>query len=277
MTPTEDIAPSWRTALLPVGAVAATVLVVGAVLVAVDSRTGSGADVPPGAQDEVALIETHVSGDADSATDADPDFDSRPSPEEAAADTHESTAISPQWLDRIADQTGMPRRALQGYAQAQLHQNTEQPDCQVSWPTLAGIGWVESQHGTYAGGEIGLDGTTTVDIIGVALDGGPGVAAIPDTDDGELDGDTQWDRAVGPMQFIPQTWRQWGVSASGGEPDPHHIDDAARSAAGYLCADGRDLTTTDGWWDAVLSYNDSTAYAQDVLDAATDYAAAVRG
>ncbi len=37
------------------------------------------------------------------------------------------------------------------------------------------------------------------------LNGANGTQAIRDTDAGQLDGDSIWDRAVGPMQFIPST------------------------------------------------------------------------
>ena len=103
-------------------------------------------------------------------------------------------------------------------------------------PTLAGIGMVESRHGTYAGGELGPDGTTTVDVIGIPLDGTNNTQAIPDTDGGEYDGDTQWDRAIGPMQFIPGTWARWGVSLEGGDPDPQEF--GAAVVLSDLDADG---------------------------------------
>jgi hypothetical protein len=91
-------------------------------------------------------------------------------------------------------------------------------------------------------------------------------AAIRDTDDGVLDGNTTWDRAVGPMQFIPGTWARWGADADGdGTADPQDIDDAAAGASAYLCAGGRDLATPGGLSAAVLSYNHSTAYLEVVL------------
>ncbi len=102
--------------------------------------------------------------------------------------------------------------------------------------------------------------------------------AIADTDGGKFDGDTVYDRAVGPMQFIPSTWAVMGVDASGdGKADPHQIDDAALSAAFYLCAHGRDLSTGDGWWDGVLSYNRSVDYGRTVFALAEHYADLARG
>ncbi|MGH3994059.1 MAG: lytic murein transglycosylase, partial [Pseudonocardiaceae bacterium] len=82
-----------------------------------------------------------------------------------------------------------------------------------------------------------------------------------------------YDRAVGPMQFIPSTWARWASDGDGdGQADPHDIDDAAVTAARYLCADRRDVGTARGWWAAVLSYNNSVDYAQRVFGAADAYA-----
>ncbi len=98
---------------------------------------------------------------------------------------------------------------------------------------------------------------------------------IPDTDGGELDGDDEWDRAVGPMQFIPTTWEQWARDGNlDGQADVHQYDDAALTAAVYLCAAGEDLTTDQGWNDAVTAYNQSVQYAVDVARHAEEYAEA---
>ncbi|MFE3459080.1 murein transglycosylase [Nocardiopsis aegyptia] len=210
-----------------------------------------------------------------------PDDGSAGGPEEeaaagAGADEQQAPAGAPRpsddWLDEVAESTTIPRRALEGYAGAQLALAEEQPSCRLSWPTLAGIGYVETKHGTHGGGEIGSDGLTTIDIIGIPLDGTNNTRAIPDTDGGRYDDDTEWDRAVGPMQFIPGTWARWGASLEGGDPDPHSIDDAALSAGRYLCGGGRDLTSAQDWESAILTYNSSRTYLNDVLAYAHAYA-----
>jgi membrane-bound lytic murein transglycosylase B len=107
----------------------------------------------------------------------------------------------------------------------------------------------------------------------VPLDGSAGVRSIPDTDGGMLDGNPQLDHAVGPMQFIPGTWRKWATDGNlDGRADPQQVDDAALSAARYLCAGGRDLATAAGWWAAVFSYNNSVPYGQKVFGLADTYA-----
>lgn len=175
----------------------------------------------------------------------------------------------PSWVARTAERTGIPARVVTAYAGASLRMSTDRPACGIGWNTLAGIGAVESVHGSYGGASVSPDGVVGPPITGVPLDGSEGVMAIPDTDGGLLDGDTEWDRAVGPMQFIPTTWEQYAQDGNGdGEADPHHIDDAVLTAAVYLCERGETLTTDDGWNTAVTAYNRSRPYAHDVAERA---------
>ena len=139
---------------------------------------------------------------------------------------------------------------------------------------MAAIGAVESGHATHGGARLNASGLAQPAIVGPALNG-DGVAAIRDTDGGAWDQDKSWDRAVGPMQFIPSTWRRWAADGDGdGRADPNQIDDAALAAARYLCASGP-MTTSAGWRRAVFAYNHSDAYVAKVADTANRYAAAV--
>lgn len=177
------------------------------------------------------------------------------------------------WADRTAAAVDVPARALHAYALADVVMRTEAPRCRLSWATLAGIGRIESNHGRFAGARLGKDGRPSRPIVGVPLDGSAGVRDIPDTDGGRLDGDDSHDRAVGPMQFIPTTWARWGTDGDGdNQADPHDLDDAALAAGRYLCDGGRDTATPDGWWGAVLSYNNSVTYGRRVFGVADDYA-----
>jgi hypothetical protein len=97
------------------------------------------------------------------------------------------------------------------------------------------------------------------------LDGDP-FGRVPDTDDGVLDGNRRWDRAVGPMQFLPATWIAYAVDLDGdGRLDPQDVEDAAGSAAVYLCHAGGDLADEYSLRRAVLTYNHSAAYLRLVL------------
>jgi hypothetical protein len=166
---------------------------------------------------------------------------------------------------------GIPNVALNAYRVAAARLATVQPGCGIDWALLAGIGREESDHGRFAGARLNADGTSTPPIIGIPLDG-HGTALIPDTDHGRLDGDTTYDRAVGPMQFIPSTWAAYGSDATGdGIADVFNINDAALTSARYLCAAGGDLRTHAGQVAAVLAYNHSDQYLAQVLALAEAY------
>lgn len=173
------------------------------------------------------------------------------------------------WAGRVAAATGIPAPAVLAYGNAELAMRTDAPDCHLSWATLAGIGRVESDHGQFGGAHLLANGEESQPVIGVPLDGSGGVRNVPDTDHGALDGDPAYDHAVGPLQFLPSTWRAY---ASAAMPDPENIDDAALVAARYLCVGGRDMGSAAGWWAGILSYNASVDYAQKVFGQADNYA-----
>jgi Transglycosylase SLT domain len=164
---------------------------------------------------------------------------------------------------------GIPSRAIQAYQQAAVAAG-----CGIPWTLVAAIGRVESDHGRFSGATLLSDGRSDPPVVGIPLDGRPGVAVIKDTDGGKWDGDRTYDRAVGPMQFIPSSWSTFGVDGDGdGKTDPFDIDDAAASAAKYLCkAGGGNLSTEAAQRNAVYSYNRSTAYVDNVMALAAVYA-----
>jgi hypothetical protein len=167
---------------------------------------------------------------------------------------------------------GIPAAALAAYRSAARIVDAADSECRIDWALVAAIGKVESDHGRFGGN--GIDGTGTVrpGIYGIPLNGDNGTATIHDTDGGTFDRDTTWDRAVGPMQFIPGTWRVVGVDANqDGRKDPQNLDDAATATAVYLCSGPGDLSTTSGARNAVLRYNHSDAYADQVLALADAY------
>ena len=154
----------------------------------------------------------------------------------------------------------VPEAALTAYKNAAHSMSVTDPGCQIPWTLLAAIGRVESNHGRFAGSVLSTDGVARPSIIGIALNGAGPVAAIADSENGSLDGDTTWDRAVGPMQFIPTTWAWAGRDGDGdGVKNPHDIDDAALAAADYLCG-GSSLATGQGMKAAIFRYNPSDDY-----------------
>ena len=160
---------------------------------------------------------------------------------------------------------GIPNVALNAYRVAAARMESAQPSCGIDWSLLAGIGRVESNHGRYGGAVLNSDGTASPKILGPALNGVK-FAFIGDSDNGQWDGDTSYDRAMGPMQFIPTTWRAYAIDADGnGSTDPFNINDAALAAANYLCTAGGDLRTVAGQREAVFAYNHSDSYVNQVL------------
>lgn len=197
-----------------------------------------------------------------------PSPDTRLVPQENAPSA--PTQVDPAWVADIAAKAGIPAPAVRAYANAQL---SEPKGCDVGWTTLAGIGWVESQHGTIGGRTLDDGGRSSTPVLGPALDGEDFAAIRATPESTTWHGDPTWDHAIGPLQFIPSTWRTWGTDGDvDGVADPNDLDDAARTAAAYLCADGHDLTSGAGWADAVFSYNHDDSYVHDVYAAATAYA-----
>lgn len=183
-----------------------------------------------------------------------------------------SGQVDPRWARDVAAATGIPERALVGYAAGALGAENYFPGCGIGWNTIAAIGLVESDHGRHGGGVIDEIGHIEPLIFGVALDGN-GVASIPDTDGGAYDFDTEHDRAFGPMQFIPRTWISWAVDGNGDEiADPHNIHDAALAAGDYLCFMSGGMSTEEGWLAGIAAYNAGESYLRDVAEAAQRYA-----
>ena len=260
-------------------------------------------------------------------------------------------------LVQFVEGTDIPLVALNAYVIASRTLAEEQPQCGIRWSMLAGIGRIESFHGHFADSTLDINGHTTEDIRGPALDGrileggefvgpdgeapdptartetlpvpqtpgpgepptgenppeaiasapatepdtaaadnaeGPGdtgegdeteegqetgptpvirrLALIEDSDDGLLDGDTTFDRAVGPMQFIPSTWRLFAQDGNLDEElDPQNIYDASLASARYLCAATSTMTTVDGELRAYFAYNHDQQYSRDVRAAGLRY------
>ncbi len=169
----------------------------------------------------------------------------------------------------------LPIVVLDAYYRAELTMADDRPGCQVHWYQLAAIGRVESGHGTYRGSSVGGDGLTTGRILGPVLDG-TRFGSIPDTDGGLHDGDVVWDRAVGPMQFIPSSWKLFGRDGNGDDiADPHNMYDAALAAAEHLCRAHSGLDQPERYRQALFGYNRSAAYGQMVMGYADAYRAAV--
>src|SRR3954451_3017941 len=190
----------------------------------------------------------------------------------AAAATYFPLKAIPTNLTVRAQQ--IPRRVLAAYVSAAKTIDRAQPSCHLRWYELAGIGYIESGHAHNGGSEAKhWNGVAKPPIFGPTLDGSAGVS-WHDTDGGRLDHNAQWERAVGPMQFMPTTWAVWGADGNRDRhQDPQQIDDASLAAAGYLCTGGASsLDRISHLIAAVSSYNHSYAYVRAVLTVASEYA-----
>lgn len=141
----------------------------------------------------------------------------------------------------------------------------------LPWQVIAATFWAESRHGQ--GRVDPATGDVSPLIVGPALDGRPGFAAIadPSSPDG-------WAHALGPGQFLPKTWARWARLAPGRPPvyppDPHNIWDAAYTAGAKLCAGPAQMGDLRA---AILGYNRSESYYQGVWAKAIAYGMAPDG
>ncbi|WP_425296141.1 lytic transglycosylase domain-containing protein, partial [Nocardia abscessus] len=167
-------------------------------------------------------------------------------------------------LPAVGGALGIPEVVLAAYRNAELALGSSAPGCGLSWHLLAGIGRIESGHAR--GGRTDAAGTTVSPILGPALDGSlPGNEVIRAADG-------EYVRALGPMQFLPGTWGGYGADGNGdGVADPHNVFDAALAAGKYLCSGGVDLRDRSQELRAVLRYNNSMAYAANVLSWSAAY------
>ena len=78
--------------------------------------------------------------------------------------------------------------------------------------------------------------------------------------------------ALGPMQFLPSTWKIWGTDGFGdtGAPDIMNPYDAVPSAARLLCGNGA-AQGGQALRQAIFAYNHATWYVDEVLTLAGEY------
>ena len=181
--------------------------------------------------------------------------------------------IAASWLSDVSRQTGIGTVALEAYALASVRLAREQPKCHVGWTTLAGIGAIESGHGTNGGSRLRADGTTSRPILGPALDGSSGMARIPSTSSprsgtATRDGTTPSD----PCSSSRRRGASGAPTATTtARPTPTTSSTRPTAAGRYLCASGRDMRTGEGWTQAIFSYNHSEDYVRSVVARANSY------
>jgi hypothetical protein len=166
----------------------------------------------------------------------------------------------------------IPAIALSAYRNAERMMASAYPGCGVSWNLLAGIGRIESGHA--GGGATDPQGTSIGGIFGPALDGtlAGNEVIVQNVQAGRV----TYARAMGPMQFLPGTWARYASDGNGdGKADIQNLYDATLGAARYLCSGNLNLRDRSQVLSAILRYNNSMAYAQNVLGWAAAYATGV--
>lgn len=186
-----------------------------------------------------------------------------PKPQPAPAPAPAPTPLLPASL--AAGPLGVPGINLTAYKAAEQTLAIQNPGCAMPWTLIAGIGRVESTHAN--DGKAAANGDLTTPIYGPVLDGSlHGNNVISDTDGGALDGNASYDGAVGPMQFLPETWKKYGADGNGdGKIDPQNLFDAALTTGKYLCDGGLNMRDLGQQTKAILRYNNSMAYVANVM------------
>lgn len=250
-----------RKVLTSVAVTATAIAVLTAVGLSVDTSPPEAADITPLAE---TVPRTSISPTTSDAAPPEPPS-AEPTPTEDPGAAHIAPATIPD------GPLGIPGIALDAYHRATERLTVEQPACEMDWTILAGIGQVESNQGR---GKFDVHGNTIGRILGPRLDGSlPGTAVIADTDGGRFDDDAEFDRAVGPVQFIPSTWALLGRDGNGdGVADPNNIYDGALAAATLLCNMGGSMADPAARTRAILAYNNSLAYVANVNAWAHGYA-----
>ncbi|WP_308170617.1 lytic transglycosylase domain-containing protein [[Mycobacterium] fortunisiensis] len=182
------------------------------------------------------------------------------------------SAPPPAFVVNTPGALGIPGTSLKAYRTAERMMAAAYPDCGISWNLLAGIGRIESGHAN--GGATDARGTAVRPIYGPALDGTlPGNEVIVQNAQA---GRVTYARAMGPMQFLPGTWARYASDGDGdGKADVQNVFDSALAAARYLCSGGLNLRDQSQVMMAILRYNNSVAYARNVLGWAAAYATGV--
>jgi membrane-bound lytic murein transglycosylase B len=166
----------------------------------------------------------------------------------------------------------IPAMALSAYRNAERMMAGAYPGCGISWNLLAGIGRIESMHAN--GGATDSRGTAVRPIYGPTLDGTlPGNEVIVQNRSADR---VSYARAMGPMQFLPGTWARYASDGDGdGKADVQNLFDSTLAAARYLCSGGLNLRDASQVMTSILRYNNSVAYARNVLGWAAAYATGV--
>jgi hypothetical protein len=148
-------------------------------------------------------------------------------------------AVAPRPLAEPAAGLRVPAKAMSAYRKAEQTMATAAPGCGISWNLLAGIGRIET-----------------------ATAGGAATAVH-----------SVYARPTAPTKFASATWSRFAADGDGdGKSDPKNPFDATLATAKHLCSGGQNFRNQSQALKALLRYNDSMAFAANVLGWAAAYA-----
>ncbi|GAA5042251.1 lytic transglycosylase domain-containing protein [Nocardia callitridis] len=260
------------TGLVPVGLVAVTAVTdiggASSATASVQQQLPDGEAQQPVLAQQAAVAPIDIDVDAENSM-------AKSSPGAPAVVKAVALAEGRQIADLPAGPLDVPGVAVAAYKNAESILAASNPECAMPWSLLAGIGRVESHHAN--NGAADADGYPLTPVYGPVLDGSlSGNRAVTDTDGGALDGLSGYDRAIGPMQFLPQTWEKFGADGNGdGIADPQNLFDAALTSGRYLCDGGLEMGDLSQQSRAILRYNNSMAYVANVMAWETGYSTGV--
>ena len=172
---------------------------------------------------------------------------------EAPASVSDPARIAPgvadgatQQIVATASTNGIPSAALRAYQRAAQVIDAADAAATSSWQLIAAIGRVESNHGRVRRQHADDDGRRRRPASTASpLNGAQRHPARSSTPTPASSTTTRvYDRAVGPMQFIPSTWSVVGVDADGdGVAQPAGHRRRGPRTAVYLCSGDDDLGT----------------------------------
>jgi len=147
-------------------------------------------------------------------------------------------AAAPKPLTALPAGLRIPAKAMSAYRAAERTMADAAPDCGISWNLLAGIGRIEPAPNS--------GDATAVRAIYARTPGGKAPSA---------------------------TWSRFASDGDGdGKSDPMNPFDATLATARHLCSSGLDLRNPSQVLTALLRYNNSLAFAENVLGWAAAYA-----
>lgn len=147
-------------------------------------------------------------------------------------------AAAPSRSDRPGDGMRIAPLALSAYRKAERTMATAAPGCGLSWNLLAGIGRIEASP---AGNPAAMRSVYT--------------------------------KSTGPKKVPTATWARFASDGDGdGKSDPLNPFDGALATARHLCSSGLNFHDQAQLLTALLRYNNSLAFAENVLGWAAAYA-----